>query len=698
MGTVNQNIMSSIVTTEAYHQMRQSIEDNKKGYQYFLGDIFDDDVSKKKKKMNEYMQEYIAEEWNSGQEGRALNSLLDRFGSQANKAKANAVITKSLRDMRNEALAAEEQLYDSIVNTSYEGDKGKQSTYSRLKESQRVHFWTAVAQGYYNSIDFNKFKPEGLCYTILCANDVRVRAIGKFHMAKAQKSGAAKMMSELTGISIDDKTREQFEQDIMDFYFSDENSKIIADGFVDLIFDSLKLNQDTSYNLRTYIKSSITTTTKGMTYQDLIKKMTKLGETAFLHARAKSNNAFDKVSIRGEDGKVIFTYVAGKGRIASSKEEIKRRNKDIRAKNKQRREENKTLPEGQKRSMLNQLTPRLVFFDGLIGAIKGTTWGQPIKVRIDGADYVIKPNNEWINKAVSFLKSDTVRKKFEKEVGGITDQDLTRSNADALYVSFLYWMRREYPEMYSIVKQSFSDKKNMPDIFSDAENIINRITQDSSQKVIPYFTQKKTITLGDPLSQGNLGSNENSLMDYFGLVKQKTKKQRRDGTNDIQIKSINATERWIRNLIHLLKFISVNEKFITDYGTKCKTKAEIDRTFEQIVDSLVWIYYPAWATSSFGDLGGLLRDPNVPLVFLKKNGMVYPLSQIYKEIYNNFESLSNIDSALSYSTNTTKYKKAYKNMDVSKNLIEGGNLQYKDNFKIKFAGLTISLLNLNLGK
>lgn len=45
---------------------------------------------------------------------------------------------------------------------------------------------------------------------------------------------------------------------------------------------------------------------------------------------------------------------------------------------------------------------------------------------------------------------------------------------------------------------------------------------------------------------------------------------------------------------------------------------------------------------------------------LAAEGMVYPLSQIYKEIYNNFESLSNIDSALSYSTNTTKYKKAYK--------------------------------------
>jgi hypothetical protein len=35
-------------------------------------------------------------------------------------------------------------------------------------------------------------------------------------------------------------------------------------------------------------------------------------------------------------------------------------------------------------------------------------------------------------------------------------------------------------------------------------------------------------------------------------------------------------------------------------------------------------------------------------------------------------------------------------MDVSKNLIDGGNIQYKNNFKIKFAGLTISLLNLAL--
>jgi hypothetical protein len=59
--------------------------------------------------------------------------------------------------------------------------------------------------------------------------------------------------------------------------------------------------------------------------------------------------------------------------------------------------------------------------------------------------------------------------------------------------------------------------------------------------------------------------------------------------------------------------------------------------------SLIWTFYPTWASSEISTMGGLVTDPKKPIVFLRKGDYVYPLSQIYKEIYNNFSTLNNID-------------------------------------------------------
>jgi hypothetical protein len=166
--SVSMNVMNSILNTDAYKTMSKCVKGNKRAYQYFLGDVFDLNFpSESKNEANEEMQAAIAEEWNTMQ----TYSLLRKFGEKANRSKANAVITKSLREKRNEALKAEEALYDAIVNTGYaeDGTKGKQSSYSRLTDQERTLFWTLVARGYYNPINYTTFSAEGLCYALLCS-------------------------------------------------------------------------------------------------------------------------------------------------------------------------------------------------------------------------------------------------------------------------------------------------------------------------------------------------------------------------------------------------------------------------------------------------------------------------------------------------------------------------------------------------
>lgn len=692
------NVMNSILNTDAYKTMSKCVKGNKRAYQYFLGDVFDLNFpSESKNNANEEMQAAIAEEWNTMQ----TYSLLRKFGEKANRSKANAVITKSLREKRNEALKAEEALYDAIVNTGYaeDGTKGKQSSYSRLTDQERTLFWTLVARGYYNPINYTTFSAEGLCYALLCSQEVRTRAVGKYHTARAQRENLNKMMSKLTGIEIGDKEREEFEAQVLKEFFSEENNAKITQGFIDLLYSQMKISAEDSFKLNAYIKTTMSTKAPNMTYSDLVKMMTKLGEAAFLRARAKSNNAFDKIQIKGEDGKIIFTYVAGKGRIASSKEKTARYNKHIKAKNQAKAEKNATLPEDQQRGMTPELTAKYTFFNGIIDAFNGTTWNQEIKTTINGVDYTIKPDSVFIKRAANVLKNESLKRKFERNIGGITDRDLNTKNAGITYDKFVTWFKSMYKEDASIITKALKKKQELPEEFSSIEGLAARIGEKSTSRISPYFTRRQNIVLGESLPSMTLGDEQALLTTYFSTIKQKTPGKPapgKDRANDKILTTFNLSEDNLKFLFRLLKFISINEKFIMDHKSDFTSPIEENYTFQKLINSLVFIYYPAWATSNFGDMGGLIKDTSTPLVFLKKNDYVYPLSQIYKEIFNNFDILNTMDKALSYSTQVSDYKTAYMNMDVSKNLINGGNINYKNNFKIRFAGLTISLLSLSL--
>jgi hypothetical protein len=101
------------------------------------------------------------------------------------RAKANSVITKMLRNRRNRALRMEEQLYIALTERkTAEGEMAGRADYMKLNEKQRIHFWTAVANGYYNAADPYALPAEALFYAMLKSPEVKSRIVGKYHTAR----------------------------------------------------------------------------------------------------------------------------------------------------------------------------------------------------------------------------------------------------------------------------------------------------------------------------------------------------------------------------------------------------------------------------------------------------------------------------------------------------------------------------------
>lgn len=691
MATVSQNIMNSIVQTAQYKAMSKSIGTTNYAYQYFLGDIFDTEgFSKSKIKANQIMQSWMAHEWNTARDQSSLLQWVSKnMENKDTRAKANSVITKMLRNRRNRALRMEEQLYIALTERkTAEGEMAGRADYMKLNEKQRIHFWTAVANGYYNAADPYALPAEALFYAMLKSPEVKKRIVGKYHTARRQKKTTNAFLTEVTGISEEGKTREQFEQEIMDYYYN--HTQDFAREFRDLFMQEFAKQADlggAKGDTGTIMFNAISGVEVGTTFEDLMKKLTKIGEAAFEYARGRNKYSFDKVSIRNSHGQVVFTYVAGKGTIKKSKESTKRKNREIKEKNKEIKERNKTRGADEQIPALNKLGPRQTFFNAINSGIKSTPWGKPLDIVIDGQTYTVKPNRTWNSKASGVLFDSHMRDKFEKDTGPITDEDL--SNSSALFDRFTSWYERNYKAQVSRMKKALKSSVDLPKGFEDVEDSLKRIDTNSSKQITPYFTRKQKITLGKPMGAASL---DGGLFSYFSEAYRKET----NDADDVQVLRHRFGEGQVTELVQLLKFISVNENFINDFHSDFTSRVNIGKKFESLMKSLIWTFYPTWASSEINTMGGLVADPKKPIVFLRKGDYVYPLSQIYKEIYNNFSTLNNIDQTLNYSIGTSNYKTAYKNMDVSKNLIDGGNIQYKNNFKIKFAGLTISLLNLAL--